>query len=539
MPSWVMAARREPNKPIQISFIRPTSSRAGAQIIKRAAGQGRERREEYHSCPICNVLYESNQKLQFHYDEEHSCRDPGIVTMISHRCRHCKAFFATRAQVISHVCPAKQADRKRKEITVGGWMPVRHGPQVAPPEGWWIATDGSGQACGAGWGAVVFRWPIISEDPDFILHGPVLTAEWEHLWIGARTASNNTGELSAIAEVMMWLLDEAPDDGTTPVMIRFDSYYAANIARGMWAAKSNEELAQRTYELTQRAQERRVITWQHVYGHTGEHDNELADIAADMGAKGKASSHSRRWAAPPPAAEEDNREMDKCRKCGEIVPATEIKTHVRMCKATGWAIPFGFDECRKCKELIKRTMGTQTRWAHESVCRGSSLANRTCSKCGLVFPQETEYPIGLPRAMRNHEIRCDGSEPAEEGYVKCRKCGQMIEKTLGHKTRWTHESVCRGSALSNPTCLKCGEVFPEEEKVMVGLHSGMRVHEKKCSGPGSIQRRGTTQKKTASEMHRQSGKTARVRLKIRKDIKRGATGMRVRGSKVMKKPSRR
>ena len=31
---------------------------------------------------------------------------------------------------------------------------------------------------------------------------------------------------------MLWLLEEAPDDGAVPVAIHFDSYYAANLAQG-------------------------------------------------------------------------------------------------------------------------------------------------------------------------------------------------------------------------------------------------------------------------------------------------------------------
>eukprot|EP00973_Karenia_brevis_P066701 9273268-Karenia_brevis.AAC.1 len=86
---------------------------------------------------------------------------------------------------------------------------------------------------------------------------------------------------------MLWLRDEAPDGGETPVLLRFDSFYAANIAQGVWEPKSNEELAAKTREITAEVESRRVITWEHVYGHTGAHDNELADRAADLGAHGK------------------------------------------------------------------------------------------------------------------------------------------------------------------------------------------------------------------------------------------------------------
>ena len=161
--------------------------------------------------------------------------------MVVYQCEACKKTFGRKAALRDHVCEAKEEKRKRDAITFGGWFPVRHGPEPPPPEGWHIATDGSGHfilqngenVAVAGWGAVVFRAPISSSEPDLVLHAPVVTHEWHHLWMGAREKTNNTGELSAIGEVMHWLLEEAPDDGTIPVEIRFDSFYAANIAQGI------------------------------------------------------------------------------------------------------------------------------------------------------------------------------------------------------------------------------------------------------------------------------------------------------------------
>ena len=216
--------------------------------------------------------------------------------------------------------------------------------------------------------------------------------------------------MAAIAEALLWLINEAPDDGETPAHIRFDSYYAANITRGMWQPKFNEELAKRTAEIYETASQRRTITWEHVYGHTGELDNETADRAADFGAKGRVSSCSRRWCLPPPPAPEDNREMDMCRRCGVEMPARELKWHLRRCTSEAWVIPLGFDKCRKCKQLLRRPEGsTKNRRAqHESECRGSDLLNRTCGKCGKVFEPE-DNPANLCRTMLKHEAKCGGS----------------------------------------------------------------------------------------------------------------------------------
>ena len=97
---------------------------------------------------------------------------------------------------------------------------------------------------------VVSRAPAEGYEPEYILHAPVGIHPWEDQWIGARELTNNAAELSAIGEAMMWLMEEAPDDGRVPVEIRFDSFYAANIAQGLWTPSSNEELAIRVRECT-------------------------------------------------------------------------------------------------------------------------------------------------------------------------------------------------------------------------------------------------------------------------------------------------
>ena len=135
--------------------------------------------------------------------------------------------------------------------------------------------------------------------PSHYLYGPVMTDMWDHRWIGARDHTNNTGELSAIIEAMLWLLQEAPDNGSEPVMLRYDSQYAANLATGRWSPQCNQELVGEARRAVNEVMERRNITWQHVYGHTGAHDNELADRAADKGTKGEISEQSTRWNAPP------------------------------------------------------------------------------------------------------------------------------------------------------------------------------------------------------------------------------------------------
>lgn len=210
---------------------------------------------------------------------------------------------------------------------------------------------------------------------------------------------------------MLWLLNEAPDDGRVPIIIRYDSQYAANIAQGLTLPRANEELGHKVRELTESVERKRNILWTHVYGHSGEHDNELADRAADMGARGMVSDHSRRWNEPPPPIPElpEEGEKDWCRKCGQRILCSEIKCHFRRCTVEGeWYIPEGKGKCRKCMGLIPLHQRTQ----HEKICRGSVEANHTCAKYGMVFAVDPAAPPGRSRAKRVHETSCRGDDQA-------------------------------------------------------------------------------------------------------------------------------
>jgi ribonuclease HI len=285
------------------------------------------------------------------------------------------------------------------------WMQVQYGPYPQGPDGWWAATDGSAAEGAAGWGVVVFRWHRergAEEVPSVVLHGPVMTQAWDHRWMGARESTNHTGELCAIGELMWWALHAAPDQGASPIHVRYDSEYAANIARGVWRAVSNEELAVQVKELVDEVRTRRVVTWEWVNGHSGAHDNELADRAADQGRMNRVSTMTSRWLAPPPAlAALSWRDTDFCKKCGLELLTKDIGWHMRRCQVAPWAVPEGWSKCRLCKELVKGARSN-----HEAKCRGSALANRTCSKCGTIFDPPPEGQLSRP--LGNHEKRCQG-----------------------------------------------------------------------------------------------------------------------------------
>ena len=80
----------------------------------------------------------------------------------------------------------------------------------------------------AGWGVHVCspRGQMIVE-----LFGPVVIAPQENYYLGAEVGSNNTGELSGIAEALLWLRDNSAN-AVAPVIIFFDSEYAAKNTLG-------------------------------------------------------------------------------------------------------------------------------------------------------------------------------------------------------------------------------------------------------------------------------------------------------------------
>ena len=96
--------------------------------------------------------------------------------------------------------------------------------------------------------------------------------------------SNNTDELSAVAQAMRWLLAEG---GSQAVVIRGDSQYALNIASAVWRAKANRGLALSTQALWSEVASLRSLTPEHVRAHRGHRWNERADHLAFRAMQGE------------------------------------------------------------------------------------------------------------------------------------------------------------------------------------------------------------------------------------------------------------
>eukprot|EP00435_Cladocopium_sp_Y103_P060232 s395_g22.t1 len=154
-----------------------------------------------------------------------------------------------------------------------------------------IYTDGSEAHGKAGWAAVVFDAPPARPVlPDFVLFGPVILHAWDPNFLGEEKLTNNTGELSAIGEACLWLLDRQDErDAAGQVVgaeIHYDSHYARDLAVRVAQPKSNVALAHKVADLVDAVRATRPLQFRHVKGHSGDYGNDAADKFADLGAAG-------------------------------------------------------------------------------------------------------------------------------------------------------------------------------------------------------------------------------------------------------------
>ena len=149
----------------------------------------------------------------------------------------------------------------------------------------------------AGWGFIAVRdGKVLAER-----WGPVVIDSGHAHYLGAEKKSNNTGELSGVAEALLWLRDEEGSDG--PAALCYDSTYAANITSGAFRAHKNVDLAKTCRDLycSEGTRRKRKLALEHVKGHSGDALNERADALVQRGVAGEASG--RGSAAPAPEFE--------------------------------------------------------------------------------------------------------------------------------------------------------------------------------------------------------------------------------------------
>lgn len=142
----------------------------------------------------------------------------------------------------------------------------------------------------AGWGVVVVegaaaRTASSSGEVTAELFGPVILDAGELGFLGAEVGSNNTGELSAICEALLWLRDHELSGRAAAIF--YDSEYAAKITQKIYNAQKNKQLAKQAQELYVATMKQRRLRFVHVKGHAGHRWNEAADVLANRGAAGE------------------------------------------------------------------------------------------------------------------------------------------------------------------------------------------------------------------------------------------------------------
>ena len=115
--------------------------------------------------------------------------------------------------------------------------------------------------------------------------GQVTTDKASPVFIGACEHTNNTAELTALAEAICWLLDE-DDAPERRVLLRPDSEYAASVAMGTVAVRENHDIAAvvRSLYVALLKQRSNRVSWAHVKGHSEHVWNDVVDDLAKRGA---------------------------------------------------------------------------------------------------------------------------------------------------------------------------------------------------------------------------------------------------------------
>jgi ribonuclease HI len=149
------------------------------------------------------------------------------------------------------------------------------------PAGWGFCVIDGDNGIGKGQGNLIYEES-----------GKVETNSKLKNFLGADVGSNNTAELSAIAYALRWLL---LDHSNRPAIIRGDSKYAINIAKGVWKAKANRNLALRVQQLWSEVESIKSIKCEHVRAHIGHRWNERADHLAFRVMKGNKALPLQFW----------------------------------------------------------------------------------------------------------------------------------------------------------------------------------------------------------------------------------------------------
>ena len=153
-----------------------------------------------------------------------------------------------------------------------------------------IYTDGScldnrnvkNKTAPSGWGALV-----LSKDGTQVeeLYGPVELDRNSRYYLRAHVGSNNTAELSAIGEALLWIRDFGRlYYGDARVRICYDSVYAANSVMGIFNGEKNTALYLYCRDILADVKARGwVVEFVKVAAHSKDRYNDRADELAKVG----------------------------------------------------------------------------------------------------------------------------------------------------------------------------------------------------------------------------------------------------------------
>ena len=163
---------------------------------------------------------------------------------------------------------------------------------------YFVYTDGSGSkgrattSTPAGWGVYIQQG-----HSEIVGHGKVNTDYSSPYFLGAQVGSNNTGELTALIEAMLYLLHDTVK--ASCITLYHDSKWAAQMVRGQARPKRHATMVHHARKIYSQLQEKSDVRWEWVKGHSGVAGNARADALAEQG-KNSTRSEGLRYAQKPP-----------------------------------------------------------------------------------------------------------------------------------------------------------------------------------------------------------------------------------------------
>lgn len=180
---------------------------------------------------------------------------------------------------------------------------IFYGEASQPPPLLRIYTDGACKGnsnvhscvCPAGFGVVIYR----HEDNSVVdeIFGPVELDDRSPFFMHATVGSNNTAELTALGECLLWIRDFAPlSQYQGPIQVLYDSEYAMKSISGEYNGAKNAAMIafiRTLYRALLSVRPGGLLQFKHVKGHSNDTGNDRADSCAGRGAAGERCSVGR------------------------------------------------------------------------------------------------------------------------------------------------------------------------------------------------------------------------------------------------------